>query len=167
MSFAMTEPPPAVSPRVAFPAALVLCLAVAAFGSWVAAPEIGGWYAGLRKPVFTPPDRALLVAWPLLHVMTALAAGRIAVLPRGAPLRREAPSLLALQLAFAAVWPFIFFGRHNPQAGLLTVVFLLAVLAATSAAFRRLDRRAGLLMLPSLAAIAFACVLNGTIVAMN
>jgi len=152
---------------VAFPVILALCLAVAAFGSWIAEPEMASWYAQLRKPAFTPPDRMLLLAWPMLQILTAFAAARILTLPRSVLLRTESLSLFALQLALGLVWPFLFFGRHNPEAGLLTIVFLLAALAAATVAFWRLDRIAGRLMLPSLAWVAFASVLNGTIVAMN
>ena len=73
------------------------------------------WFAQLRKPTFTPPDRMLLLAWPILQILTAFAAARILALPRRVPLRTEALSLFALQLALGAVWPFLFFGRHNPH----------------------------------------------------
>ena len=50
---------------------------------------------------------------------------------------------------------------------MLTIVILVAASAATTMLFWRLDRPAGLMLLPCLAFVAFAALLNGSIVILN
>jgi tryptophan-rich sensory protein len=100
-------------------------------------------------------------------VLIALAAGRVACLPAGTPMRRRALIFYGAQLVLNVVWSFAFFGRESPPAGMLTVVILLAAILATTILFWQLDRTAGLLMLPYLAWVGFAAILNAAILALN
>jgi tryptophan-rich sensory protein len=75
--------------------------------------------------------------------------------------------LFVVQLALNAMWSPVFFGLEAPKPGLVVIVALLVSLAATLAAFWRIDRVAGLLLLPYLAWIGYATALNAAIVALN
>lgn len=158
---------PAFPRRFAYPAAVLACLATSSLGAWITRPAIPGWYAGLAKPVFNPPDAVFPIVWPILFAMMAVAVARVATRPEGTPMLRPALALFATQLVLNVSWSFAFFGRHSPAAGMLTVVFLLASIAATTAVFFRIDRPAGALMVPYLAWVSFATILNGAILALN
>ena len=75
--------------------------------------------------------------------------------------------LFAFQLALNLGWSLLFFGLRDPGLALAEVVAFWLAIAATTRAFWRLDRLAGLLMLPYLAWVAFAALLNAAIWRMN
>lgn len=132
---------------------LVLTGAVALVGSQFLP---GAWYAALEKPFFNPPNWVFGPVWSILYIMMAVAAWRI--------WRRVgvdmAMVLWAMQLTLNGLWSWIFFGLHRTGLGLIDIGVLLVLIALTTAAFMRRDRLAGYLMLPYLAWVAFASILN-------
>lgn len=152
---------------LAYGASLLACAAAATAGSLLTRPKIDGFYQALVKPAFTPPNWVFPVAWTGLYLLMALAAGRIATRPIGRDRRRSALLLFAVQLVLGVVWSWTFFGRESLAAGLLTIVFLLAAVAATALTFGRIDRPAGLMLVPLAAWVAYAGLLNATILALN
>ena len=139
---------------------------VGAVGSWVTLPKIPGWYAGLVKPWFTPPNAVFGPAWTTLYLMMAVAVWLVAKTPPTS-VRTLAVGLFTAQLAFNAIWSPVFFGLQAPRLGLAVIVALLVSLAATIAIFWRIDRRAAFLLVPYLAWVCYATALNGAIVALN
>ncbi|MDE1182097.1 TspO/MBR family protein [Paraburkholderia sp.] len=116
----------------------------------------GDWYAALQKPSFNPPNWIFPPVWTLLYVMMAVAAWRV--------WRRDGMSpplvLWAIQLLLNAAWTWLFFGKHLPASAFADILVLLLAIAITAVAFWRRDRVAGLLLVPYLAWVAFACALN-------
>jgi len=151
-------------------AALIVLLAVVAavsvLGSAVTVPKIPGWYASLNKPAFNPPAWIFGPVWTVLYVLMAVAAWRIWLQP-ATPERRTALAWFALQLAFNAAWSQIFFGLERPGWALAVIVALVVAVAVTLWRFVRLDRLAGWLLVPYLAWLLFATVLNGAVVVLN
>ena len=125
-----------------------------------------GWYAGLAKPAWNPPDWLFGPVWTILYAMMAVAAWRV-WLQGGWAQQKKALGLFLLQWALNALWTPLFFGLHRPGWALAEILVLLAAILATMRTFWRLDRPAGLLFLPYAAWVAFATVLNGTIWRMN
>src|SRR6185369_17761872 len=56
-------------------------------------------------------ERRLPIVWPILYALMALAAGRVASLPQGTPMRRRALIFYGAQLLLNVVWSFAFFTR--------------------------------------------------------
>jgi benzodiazapine receptor len=140
--------------------------AVSFAGSWITLPKIPAWYAGLVKPSFTPPNAVFGPVWTVLYVMMAVAAWRVGRAADAAG-RSRAVALFIVQLALNALWSPVFFGLEAPRAGLVVIVMLFVALAATLAAFWRIDRPAGLLLAPYLAWVGYATALNAAIVVLN
>ncbi|HZW47479.1 MAG TPA: TspO/MBR family protein [Microvirga sp.] len=157
----------ATPPFQRFILAVLPVVAVAVAGSLVTNPNIPSWYAGLEKPGFTPPNWAFPVAWTLLYALMALSLWRILSLPRDRSGRSGAVTAFFVQLALNSLWSFAFFGAHSPLAGLVVIVALLVAILATIRAFWPLDRFAALLLVPYLAWVLFAAVLNGAIWQLN
>jgi tryptophan-rich sensory protein len=143
--------------------AILPVVAASIAGSAATVPQIPGWYAGLVKPSFNPPNWIFAPVWTTLYALMALGAFRILRLPVGTPGRRRALLVYHLQLLFNIGWSFAFFGANSPVAGLAVILPLLALIAATIAAFRPLDRLASNLLWPYLAWVAFAALLNASI----
>jgi tryptophan-rich sensory protein len=146
---------------------LVVCLGIGFLGSLVTAPKIPTWYAGLTKPPFNPPNWIFAPVWTLLYVMMAVAVWRVAIGSADHESRRRAVLAFAGQLGLNAIWSPAFFGLESPRLALFVILALLSALALTTLVFFRIDRLAGLLLVPCLAWVGFATVLNAAIVLLN
>jgi translocator protein len=99
--------------------------------------------------------------------MMAYALWRILSLPEGLPGRKAAIAAFFVQLILNGLWSFAFFGAQSPVAGLVVIAALIVAILATIVSFWKLDRAAALLLVPYLAWVAYASVLNGTIWRLN
>ena len=145
---------------------VALCLAIGALGAAVVATSVDTWYADLIKPSFTPPDQVFGPVWTALYIMMAVAAWRV-WRTADRDTRRGALTLFVLQLALTLGWTAVFFGLQKIGAALATIVVLDVGVVVTMLAFRSIDRWAGLLMVPYLAWVSFATVLNIAIWRLN
>lgn len=123
----------------------------------------GDWYAALAKPSFNPPNTVFAPVWSVLYLLMGIAAWR-------AWRRRGMDGAIALwlaQLVLNAAWSWLFFGRHQLALALVDILALLVLIVATTVAFFRRDRAAGWLMVPYIAWVAFASVLNAALWQLN
>jgi len=139
---------------------------VAVAGSAVTIPAIPGWYAGLQKPWFTPPNSVFAPAWTALYAMMAYATWR-AWRAAGAADQRIVLIVFAGQLALNALWSQLFFGWQRPDLAMVDIVLLWAALATTLVVFGRFDRLSAWLMAPYFLWVTFAAVLNAEIIRLN
>ena len=144
---------------------LAVVALVALVGSWATLTKIPTWYASLAKPSFTPPNAVFGPVWTVLYAMMAVAVWRVSRADR--PMQRQAIVLFVVQLALNAIWSPVFFGLEAPRLGLAVILALCVSLAATLAVFWRVDRLAGLLLVPYLAWVCYASALNAAIVVLN
>lgn len=133
---------------------------VGAAGAGVTADSVRGWYLTLNRPPGVPPNAVFPVVWTTLYVMMGCAAW---LAWRKFPHRtshRTALRLWGWQLLANALWSPVFFGLHSPALGLVVLAIMLPLIALSIRALWRLDRRAGLLMLPYLLWSLYATYLN-------
>jgi tryptophan-rich sensory protein len=147
-------------------AAILICFAAAGLGGLVTTPQIPGWYADLAKPSWTPPDWIFGPVWTLLYLMMAVAAWLVW---RQAGFREaKLPlALFAIQLGLNSLWSMLFFGLQNPGAAAVEIILLWAAILATLIAFWKRSPWAGGLLVPYLAWVSFAAVLNVAIWRLN
>lgn len=126
----------------------------------------GQWYRDLRKPSWNPPDFLFPIAWTLLYAMMAAAAW-IVWREAGWPAALVPIALWGLQLVFNALWSALFFGMRRMDYALIDVALLWVSIAATIAAFWVHSPLAAWLMVPYLAWVSFAAVLNLVLLRMN
>ncbi|MEJ1158657.1 TspO/MBR family protein [Prosthecomicrobium sp. N25] len=129
-------------------------------------PKIPTWYASLQKPWFNPPPFVFAPVWTILYVIIAWAGWRIWEKPASAA-RTRALWVYAVQLALNLAWSPAFFTAESPLLGMVVVIPLWLSVLANILAFRPLDRAAALSLLPYLAWVSFAALLNGAILALN
>jgi translocator protein len=151
---------------VAMLVSMGVCFAAAALGGLATYPNIDNWYASLNKPAWTPPDAVFGPVWMMLYFLMALAAWLVWRCRARASVRGPL-ALFGVQLGLNAAWSWLFFGLHSPGGGMIDIVLLLAAIVATLAAFWRRSRVAGILLVPYLAWVAFAGILNFAIWRMN
>lgn len=121
------------------------------------------WYDNLAKPVFNPPDWVFAPVWTVLYAMVAFAGWR-----SWDRAKSSVPTKTwFIQFAVNLTWSPVFFGLQMMGLALIIIILMIALTAAFVKTSWRLDRLAALLMVPYLAWISFAAVLNATLWVMN
>ena len=145
---------------------LLICHLAGAVGSVFTIPSMSGWYAAIAKPSFTPPSWLFAPVW--LSLYTAMGVSLFIVWrKRGEEGAALALIFFAMQLFLNALWSPAFFGLESPVAGLAVVVSLFVAIAATVIKFYRISPVAAWILVPYLAWVGFAAVLNAAVFFMN
>jgi tryptophan-rich sensory protein len=146
---------------------VLVSFSAAVVGQLAGGAEPGAWYDSLDKPSFHPPPWLFGPVWTLLYTLMGIAAW-LAWRQRGrARGVGSAIGAFVVQLVLNAAWTAIFFGLHEIGWALVELVALWVAIAATIALLARVSRPAAWLMLPYLAWVTFAGVLNATLWSMN
>ena len=145
---------------------LLVVFAACALGSVVTFPSIAGWYAGLAKPSFNPPNWVFGPVWTLLFTLMGVSLYMVWE-SRQKRSKRTAYILFGLQLTLNVLWSAVFFGLHQPDFALAVIVALLAAVVATIVAFWPFSRTAAILLMPYALWICFASALNGAVSILN
>jgi tryptophan-rich sensory protein len=148
-------------------ASLAVVLAAGGIGSLATAKAIPTWYVGLAKPSFNPPSWLFGPAWTVLYLLMAVAAWLVWKQGIGAAGVKLALAAFLVQLILNALWSVFFFGLRSPLTGLVDIVVLWLAILATIVLFFRVSVPAGVLLLPYIAWVSFAAVLNAAILRLN
>ena len=134
--------------------------------------QIGGgmadsvWFAGLNKPSTFPPPITFPVVWAVLYALMGVAFALVCA-AWGARLRAVAIVLFVVQLAINLAWTPVFFGLHEILIALAVLLALDVMVLVTTAVFWRVRHLAAWLMVPYIAWILFATVLNWQFLQLN
>ena len=135
---------------------IALCLSIGGLGSAATMPEIKGWYAGLTKPPFNPPDWIFGPVWSTLYIYMACSAN-------AAWGDRPARQTIFIILLVNALWSLLFFGLHQPGLAFIDILAYLTLLVLWIRQLWPQHRGYALLQLPHLLWVSFATVLNASI----
>ncbi len=146
---------------------VVVCFAAAGLGSLATTAQVapGGWYDTLNKPFFTPPNWLFGPVWTILYL--GMAVSGWLVWRKSGFGARTAMTLFFAQLALNTLWSILFFGLESPGLALVLIAILWTAILLTILAFRRISRPAALLLIPYLAWVTFATLLNAGIWFLN
>lgn len=141
--------------------ALVLTPVILLLGrmSSLAGNADSAWFQSLIKPPTFPPPVTFGIVWTVLYLLMGLAAAMIAAAP-GAAGRGLALAVFAIQLVINLTWSPVFFGMHKISQALYILFALDVIVVVTVVLFWRVRPRAGMLLVPYLAWILFATLLN-------
>ena len=117
------------------------------------------WFDDLVKPDIYPPPAAFGIVWSILYVVMGLALAMITA-ARRAPGRGIAIAVFAVQFVVNLAWTPLFFGAHQITGALLLIAVLDMLVIITILLFRKIRPLAAGLLLPYLAWILFATLLN-------
>jgi translocator protein len=142
-------------------------LLASSIGSFATVRAIPTWYKGLAKPSFNPPEWLFGPAWTVLYLMMAVAAWLIWKQGIGAAGVKLALVVFLAQLILNSLWSILFFGLRSPRAGLVEIVVLWLAILVTIILFFRVSVPAGVMLLPYIAWVSFAAILNAAILRLN
>ena len=122
-------------------------------------PRTAIWYAGLRKPSYTPPGPVFGIAWTLIDAALGYAGYRLLqARPSGA--RTGALALWALNILGIGGYPFVMFGRKRLDEAAGVTGTMLATSWGATALAAQVDRKAGFATVPLAAWVTFAFLLQ-------
>ena len=145
--------------------AAIFALVVAFLGETMT--DLGPWYQALEKPGWTPPDWVFGLAWTVILALMALAAVSTW---RAAPNTRVSDmtvGLFALNGFLNILWSLIFFRMQRPDWAFAELLLLWLSIVALIVFCGRYSRFAALALLPYLAWVTMAGVLNWQVVELN
>lgn len=145
---------------------IAICEGIGILGSFFTISQITSWYATLNKPVFSPPNFVFAPVWTILYFLMGLSL--YLVLEK--KLKKEENKIIfffALQLVFNFLWSFIFFGIHSPAIAFVDIALLWGSIILLIYEFWRFSKTASLLLIPYLAWVSFASLLNLSIIILN
>lgn len=159
------------------------------FGAIFTASSVRSWYYELNKPSWNPPSWVnefmtyncnkclfnLLVscfkvfgpAWTLLYTAMGYASYRVWTHGGFAGEAKIPLIVFIIQLIVNWIWTPVFFGLHEIGWAFVVIAILWTLIILTIVLFFRVDRIAGILLIPYLAWVTFASLLNYTIWQLN
>jgi tryptophan-rich sensory protein len=146
---------------------VVICELAGIIGSVFTTPSIPGWYEGLAKPPFNPPNWIFGPVWTILYAMMGVAA--YLVYEKGMRNKevKRAMAVFAGQLLLNTLWSIVFFGAHMILAGAGVIVLLWVGILASILLFRPISKPAACLLVPYILWVSFATVLNSSLYILN
>ncbi|AVO45174.1 hypothetical protein C6569_08925 [Phreatobacter cathodiphilus] len=143
----------------------LVCILIAITGGIANSYGLASWYPALTKPWFNPPNWVFGPVWTVLYGMIAVAGARYVL----SPAREKEPTLAlyTAQLALNAAWSWVFFYGQAMGAAIAVIVALWFAIAGTIAFGWNKDRLASLLLIPYLAWVSYATLLNVAIWRLN
>jgi len=140
------------------------CLVIGYLSGMVTRESITTWYPTLVKPSFNPPNWIFAPVWTALYIMIGVAGGMIwDRIDTDEANVKKAFKFFIYQLALNALWSYLFFGLHNPLLALIEIILLWLIIFETYTQFKKIDKIAANLLLPYLAWVSFATLLNASI----
>ena len=148
-------------------ASVAVCQLAGIAGSLFTYPKISTWYATLNKPAFAPPNWVFGPVW--ISLFTLMGIALYLVWQKGVRSQNERYAVYAfgLQLGLNALWSFLFFGLQSPFYGFVGILLMWLAIAATMWEFRHIDRRAACLLVPYIAWVSFAALVNYAVWLLN
>lgn len=117
------------------------------------------WFALLEKPALYPPPATFGIVWSILYVLMGLAFAGICS-AWGSRGRGLAIAVFLAGFALNLAWSPVFFAMHQLDLAFFVIVALDVAVAICVLLFWRIRRWAGMLLLPYLAWVLFATLLN-------
>jgi benzodiazapine receptor len=142
---------------------VAVCVTLGYLSGMVTRDSINTWYPTLTKPVFNPPNWIFAPVWTLLYIMMGIAAGLVWTSNSDHKAIRKALGFFAIQFGLNVLWSYLFFGLHNPLLALAEIILLWLMIWETYSQFKKIDKLASYLLIPYLAWVSFATILNASI----
>ena len=146
---------------------LGICLLAGYMGWYPALPGMPAWYAGLIKPVFSPPSWIFSPAWMISFILMGLSL--FFILHSGTKQRdvRFGLILFVLQVLFFLTWAYAFFGIHAVFLAFMCIIALWATLLSTVIQVVRFSVYGGMLLVPYFLLVCYLAYVNYGIMVLN
>lgn len=124
-------------------------------------------YQQLQKPSFSPPGWIFGPVWTVLYILMGIASYRIFMYGYKRKDVQNALGVYFVQLFFNFLWSIVFFRWQMRGLAYIVILILAALILLTIDKFYKIDKTAGILMVPYLLWVVFASILNLSIWLLN
>jgi benzodiazapine receptor len=139
---------------------ILASFAAGGIGSLFTFKVIPTWYAGLKKPRYTPPNRVFGPIWTTLYILMGISVFLVWQKELATDGVMLAFTLFWIQLTFNALWSVIFFGMKSKGGGVIIIIVLWLLILATIITSFRVSGWAGALLIPYIVWVGIASYLN-------
>ena len=146
---------------------LILPQLAGLIGSFFTVSAITSWYSGLEKPSFSPPNWLFGPAWLTLYFLMGISIYLIWQRIDENQKAKKAFWVFWIHLVFNASWSLMFFGLKNPGLALINIIIIWLLIIVLIVKFWNIDKRSSCLLIPYLAWVSFASLLNYFILILN
>ena len=144
---------------------LAVSFAASAIGA-VASIQAKAFYGQLVQPGWSPPAAVFGPVWSILFALMGIAAWLVWS-SGGFAAHKPSLSLFNIQLAFNALWSWLFFAWNLGFWAFVDIILLWILIIATLISFWRIRPLAGALLVPYLLWVSFAAGLNYSLWQLN
>lgn len=142
---------------------LVLVFLVEYAGHILTFQSVGSWYLTLKKPNWTPPSWVFGPVWTFLFATIGVSGWLAFVSSK----KRVYFVIYGMQLFFNLLWSYCFFFLQNPFLAMLDIFVLLILIFLNIVTFAKINKAAGLLLIPYFVWTCYASILNVAIWHLN
>lgn len=160
----------ATKKRIDFPkliVSIIVCEVIGSIGSLFTMPAIASWYASLAKPAWTLPNWLFAPVWTTLFFLMGIALYLVWMKGIRAKGVKEGLWLFGIQFALNVLWSYLFFGLQSPALGLIGIIVLWVFILATMISFYKISRPAAYVLVPYIAWVTIATLLNYSVMVLN
>lgn len=161
------DPQKGISVFVKFILAILICESVGILSAILSNAGNNAWFDALNKPSWNPPSYLFAPVWTILYLMMGISLGLIWKNKAAEINKRKLYIIFGGQLFFNFSWSIIFFRLHNPLLALMDIILMLVLILLTIVSFARYSKPAAWLLVPYLAWVSFATLLNYSIWSLN
>ena len=146
---------------------ILICQSAGIFGSLFTIEAIPDWYATLTKPTFAPPSWVFGPVWITLYFLMGISLYTVWESEYKPKTRKVFFIVFGIQLTLNALWSLLFFGLKSPLLGLVDIILLDMMVIVTIIYAKSISKFAAIFLIPYLAWIIIASILNFAILLLN
>jgi tryptophan-rich sensory protein len=146
---------------------IAIPVAVGAISGFFTISGVESWYQTIAKPSWNPPNWIFGPVWTTLYILMGIALYLIWKSESSDILKKTAIALFSVQLILNFFWSLIFFNQHQVGWALAEIIMMWVVILLTIFAFANVNKTAAWLLVPYIAWVSFATILNYTIWQLN
>ena len=145
---------------------LFIVLITAAFCSYFNGIAMDGFYPQIKVSEFTPPNIYFSVVWGILYILLVLSFDFV-LNSNKKQFIKPAANIFILNMFLQVLWCFVFFYNAHFLAGHTVLVILDVVTIILIYLFYKINKWAGILLIPYFLWLLYATFLNWTVVVLN
>ena len=156
-----------ISPTGKLFIAILICEGTGIISGLIANTGLNAWFGTLNKPSWNPPAYLFAPVWTMLYLLMGISLWLIWKSNTPVPQKINLIILFSLQLFLNFWWSIIFFKFHSPALAFIDIILMLTIILLTIINFSKFSKAAAWLLVPYIAWVSFATILNFTIWILN
>lgn len=124
------------------------------------------FYNTIKKPSFTPPAFVFKIVWPILYLLMFISA-LIIISKETGFIKKLSLITFSIQLFLNIIWSPVFFVLKKMKIALIIAIIMTIFTGITIFLFSKISLFAGILLIPYILWLVFACILNYEFLKLN